>query len=69
MLQAIRSCPKPKVNSTLSSVKTLIWSIQNLELDEMNFEDQMLIVDEDGSFDMDREPNPNWSQLVLMSDS
>ena len=34
--QAIRSCLEQKVNSTLSSVKTLIWSIQSLELDEMN---------------------------------
>ena len=33
------------------------------------FEDQMLIVDEDGSFEMDGDPNPNWSPLVLMSDS
>ena len=36
MLQAIRSCTEPKVNGTLSSVKTLIWSIQSLELDEIN---------------------------------
>ena len=69
MPQDIRSCTEPKVNSTLSSVKTLIWSIQKLWAWWNEFEDQMLIVDEDWSFEMNGEPNPNWSQLALMSDS
>ena len=29
----------------------------------------MLIVDEDRSFEMNGEPNPNWSILALMSES
>ena len=37
MPQAIRSCPEQKVNGTLPSVKTLIWSIQSLELDWNEF--------------------------------
>ena len=69
MPQAIRSCPEQKVNGTLSSVKTLIWSIQKLWAWWNEFEDQMWIVDEDWSFDMNGEPNSNWSILALMSES
>ena len=75
VLKPLRSCPKPLGHALIKSQWYTFFS-QNpnlvdskpLSLIEMNFEDQMLIVDEDWSFEMNGQPNPNWSILALMSD-
>jgi len=75
-LGVLRSCPKSLGQILSKSQEYAIFS-QNpnlvdsepLSLLKWISEDQMLIVDEDDSFEMKGEQNPNWLLLVLMSDS
>lgn len=74
VLEVLRACPKPlgpflsksQVYAVFSQNPDLVDS-KLLSLMKWIFEDQMLIVDEDGSFEMKGEQNPNWLSLVLMS--
>ena len=75
VLEVLKWCPKSSGQIQSKSQECTVFS-QNpnsvdpklLSLLKWISGDQMLIIDEDSSFEMKGEQNPNWLLLVLMSD-